>query len=212
MDFLVSDKIYVHFYIHFVLILNLKFFFVIFIHTNENIFYNHNSTSITHLKFCCKACFKDCKSKIVSFISFKVLVNFIFWMKFSISNSTVHLVFTMHQRNLFESLWTFKKLCQSYMGFKRDHYDSSRFNWEISSKFLLIFRLKCSSFYAFFVHPLILSILVSEPWYLFFKFNLPFYFMIICLNLNCLALVSPYIRWWAVVAMVMFRCSRWWSH
>ena len=39
------------------------------------------------------------------------------------------------------------------MGFKRDHCDFSKFTWEISSKFLLIFRLKCSSFYSFSVHP-----------------------------------------------------------
>ena len=52
----------------------------------------------------------------------------------------------MHSKNLFESLWTFKKLCLNYLGFKWDHCDSSKFNWEISLKFLLIFILKCSIF------------------------------------------------------------------
>ena len=80
-------------------------------------------------------------SKIVSYSSFKVLVNFIFVSEIFNFKFNSALIFTGHHIHLLFHL-LFLKVWVLYRSFVKviwvlseDHCDSSRFNWEISSKF-----------------------------------------------------------------------------
>ena len=85
-------------------------------------------------------------SNIVTFKISKFLYILYFEWKFRFQIQLCIKFIIMYSKNFFKSSWTFEKLCLSYLSFNRDHCDSSRFNWEISSRFLLILRLKCYSF------------------------------------------------------------------
>ena len=77
-------------------------------------------------------------SDIVSFKISKFLYILYFEWKFRFQIQLCIKFIIMYSKNFFKSSWTFEKLCLSYLSFNRDHCDSSRFNWEISSRFLLI--------------------------------------------------------------------------